>query len=84
VAKESVVEVAPATSLKVAPPSVLTCHWTVGAGLPPAAAVKEAPLPVQTVWLVGFVVIAGEVFTVRVAAVVVSVPQVAVKTALCW
>jgi hypothetical protein len=79
--KESVVEVAPGTSLKVAPPSVLTCHWTVGAGLPLAAAVNVAVLASQTAWLEGFVVTAGAVFTVRVAAVVVAVPQELVKTA---
>src|SRR5689334_15868489 len=31
--KLRVAEVAPATSAKVLPPSVLTCHWTVAAGL---------------------------------------------------
>src|SRR5678815_1588627 len=45
--------VAPAMSLKVSPPSVLSCHWTVGAGLPLALAVKVT-LPGQTVWLDGF------------------------------
>src|SRR5206468_10618175 len=38
-------EVAPAMSLKVPPPFVLTCHWTVGSGKPFAAAVKVAALP---------------------------------------
>ena len=37
-----VVEVAPGTLLKVAPPSVLTCHCTVGAGVPFAAALNDA------------------------------------------
>ena len=37
-----VVLVAPGMSLKVEPPSVLTCHCTVGVGLPLAAAVKVA------------------------------------------
>ena len=40
--------------LKVEPPSVLTCHCTVGAGLPLAAAVKVAVRPALTVRLVGF------------------------------
>ena len=45
----SVVEVAPATFWKVAPPSVLNCHCTVGVGLPDAAAVKFAVCPAFTV-----------------------------------
>ena len=57
--KVRVVLVAPAMSLKVVPPSVLTCHCTVGVGLPLAAAVKVAVCPAVTVWFVGFVVIAG-------------------------
>jgi hypothetical protein len=35
---EYVVDVAPARSTQVAPPSVDCCHWTVGTGLPEAAA----------------------------------------------
>jgi hypothetical protein len=45
----SVVEVAPATLLNVVPPSVLTCHCTVGVGFPLAAAVKLALAPAVTV-----------------------------------
>ena len=45
--------------MKVVPPSVLTFHCTVGAGLPLAAAVKVTVLPASTVWLVGFVVTVG-------------------------
>ena len=52
-------EVAPGMSLKVLPPSVLTCHCTVGVGLPLAAAVKVAVSPALTVRFVGFVVIVG-------------------------
>ena len=48
-ATDRVVEVAPLTLLKVAPPSVLICHCTVGAGVPLAAAVNVAVLPAQTV-----------------------------------
>jgi hypothetical protein len=55
----SVVEVAPTTLLNVVPPFVLTCHCTVGAGYPLAAAVKVALLPAVTDWLAGCVVIAG-------------------------
>src|SRR5438034_5003165 len=42
VVKLMVVEVAPEMLLKVTPPSVLTCHCTVGVGEPVAAAVKVA------------------------------------------
>src|SRR5208337_5672206 len=48
-----VVLVAPVMSLKVEPLSVLTCHCTVGVGLPLAAAVKVAVWPAVTVWLAG-------------------------------
>ena len=41
----SVVLVAPLRFVKVAPPSVLCCHCTVGAGLPEAAEVKLAAPP---------------------------------------
>jgi hypothetical protein len=59
--KLSVVEVAPEpeTLLNVAPPSVLTCHCTVGVGEPVTAAVKVAVWPAVTVWLAGWVVIVG-------------------------
>ena len=77
----SVVEVAPEMLLNVEPPSVDTCHCTVGAGVPLAAAVKLTLAPAQTVWFTGFVVTVGGVFTVSVAAFVVAVPQVFVKTA---
>ena len=45
----SVVELAPAKSLNDVPPFVLTCHCTVGAGLPLAAAVNVAACPAVTV-----------------------------------
>jgi hypothetical protein len=47
--KLSVVEVAPPTLVNVVPPSVLTCHCTVGVGEPVAAAVKVAVCPAVTV-----------------------------------
>lgn len=40
---------------------MLTCHFTVGVGLPEAAAVKLAVAPVDTVVFVGFNVTAGGV-----------------------
>ncbi len=84
VTKLSVVEVAPATFVKVVPPLVLTCHWTVGVGLPLAAAVNVAVCPALTLWIAGLVVIAGAANagdTVSVAAVVVAEPCEFVKTA---
>ena len=54
-----VVLVAPEMLLKVEPPLVLTCHCTVGVGLPLAAAVKVAVWPAVTVWLAGWVVTVG-------------------------
>lgn len=48
-----VAEVAPARSLNVAPPSALTCHCTVGAGDPVAAALNDADCPDVTVRLEG-------------------------------
>ena len=79
--KLRVAMVAPGMSLKVLPPSVLTCHCTVGVGLPLAAAVKVAVRPALTVWFVGLVVTVGAKSTVRVAALVVSVPAALMKTA---
>ena len=55
----SVGELAPVMFVKVTPPFVLTCHCTVGAGWPKAAAVNVAAAPAVTVILVGFVVITG-------------------------
>ena len=57
----NVVEVAPATFVN-APPAVLTCHCTVGAGFPVAAAVNVAVAPAATVTFAGLIVIAGAVF----------------------
>src|SRR5439155_12502765 len=69
--KVSVELVAPAISLNVTPPSVLTCHWTVGAGLPLAAALKLT-LPGHTVWLDGFNVTSGPLSRVKVAALLAT------------
>src|SRR5437764_3289715 len=79
VAKLSVSEVAPGMLLN--PEPLLTCHWTVGSGVPVAATVKEAVAPAQTVTLAGCAVTAGPTLTVSVAAVVVDEPQALVKTA---
>ena len=45
-------------------PLVDICHWTVGAGVPAAAAVKLAVWPAVTVWLAGWVATAGATLTV--------------------
>ena len=55
-------------------------HWKVGAGVPLAAAVKVTLLPAFTVWLTGWVVIAGATWTVRTAGVLVALPAGFVAT----
>ena len=62
-------------------PLLLTCHCTVGLGVPLAAAVNVAVLPIATTWLLGCVVTTGATFTVSVAAVVVAEPTKFVNTA---
>ena len=79
--KLNVADVAPDMLLYVVPPSVLTCHCTVGAGEPLAAAVNVTVAPEQNVPLDGFVLTIGVPFTVSAAAVVVALPQVLVYTA---
>src|SRR6266446_7034110 len=71
-------------SVKVPPPSVLTCHCTVGPGVALAAAVNVAVWPAKTVRSAGFAVTAGPTSTVRVAAFEVAVPATFVKTARYW
>src|SRR5437660_524409 len=56
---DSVALVAPLMSLKLVPPSLLTCHCTAGAGVPLAAAVNVAVWPAVTVWFAGCAVIEG-------------------------
>jgi predicted protein tyrosine phosphatase len=48
-----VVEVAPATAVKLAPPFALTIHCTLGVGVPVAAEVKVAVAPAMTVVFAG-------------------------------
>ena len=76
-----VVLVAPLMLLQVEPPSVLTCHCTVGVGLPVAAAVKVTLWPALTVALLGLVVTLGAYCTVNVALAVVAEPTLLVNTA---
>ena len=80
VVKRKVVEVAPATSDQFVP-SVLTCHWRLGIGEPLAAAVKLAVVPVVTVVSDGWVETTGIVLTVKIAALVVTLPAALVNTA---
>ncbi len=47
--------------VNVLPPLVLTCHCTVGVGVPLAVAEKLAVAPAVTVWLAGLAVTAGAV-----------------------
>ena len=67
-------DVAPVKFVNVVPPFVLTCHCTVGVGVPVAAAVNVAFAPAATVALVGLVVIVGAEVRVSVAAFVVTLP----------
>jgi len=67
--------------VQLEPPFVETCHCTLGAGAPDAAAAKVALLPRSTVVLVGSAVTSGISSTVSVAAVLVASPVPFVKTA---
>jgi hypothetical protein len=83
----SVVEVPPDTGEKLEPPLIKTIHWTLGVGLPDAAALKLALDPAFTLTLDGLVVTTGAlgaVVTVKVAALVVADPGELVNTASYW
>jgi len=58
--------------VQLEPPLIETCHCTDGVGLPDAAAVNEAGAPAVTLWLVGFVVTTGALWTVNVAALLAT------------
>ena len=81
--------VAPEISLQLEPLLKLTCHCTVGVGLPVAAAEKLAVEPVVTVVLLGCSVIKGaagvlSLLTVNVAAKLLAEPTELVNTARYW
>ena len=81
--------VAPEILIQFDPPLVLTCHCTVGVGLPVAAAVKLAVEPAVTVVLLGFRVMKGAagvlpLLTVNVAAELLAEPTELVNTARYW
>ncbi len=59
--------VAPGIFVKLLPPLRLTCHCTLGAGVPLAAAAKETALPAHTAAPTGLAVTAGAELTVTVA-----------------
>jgi hypothetical protein len=70
--------------VNVVPPSVETCHCTVGVGDPVAEALNDTFEPAATVWLEGELVIVGAAVaavTVSVAAFVVALPNRLEKTA---
>ena len=50
-------------------------HWNVGAGTPEAATVNETLPPGQEAWFVGWVVTAGDVLMLSVAAEEVEPPR---------
>src|SRR5689334_7386541 len=79
--KLSVVEVAPSMLFQSDPLLVLSCHCTVGDGVPLAAALNVTVPPEQADRFDGLAVTPGAVLTVRVAADVGSLPQSVVKTA---
>lgn len=81
----SVVDVAPGRSVNVAPPSVLTCHCTVGAGEPVADALKDADCPDETVALDGDeVTVSVGQEDVEVDTEAGVVPLVVLVTAKSW
>ena len=77
-------EVRRTMGLNELPPSLLEYHCTVAAGLALAFAVKVTGSPTLTVWLSGLVVTVGRSLTVKVAALLVTVPALLVKTASYW
>ena len=64
--------------------SELTCHWTVGAGVPMAEVVRVTDVPAATAALCGLEVMVIGVPTVSVAAEVVAVPAVLLNSARYW
>ena len=63
---------------------MLTCHCTVGAGVPVAAACRMTVVPALTAWLAGLVFTAGAMPTVSVAAPLVAGLRLLVKIARYW
>jgi hypothetical protein len=75
------VEVAPLIGVKLDAPDASDSHWTAGAGLPDAAAVKVTGTPTVAVSDVGDLVTLGTKSTVSVATFDVVLPTELVNTA---
>ena len=82
--KLSGLDVAPGMLVNVAPPLLLACHCSVGAGTPLAADVNDTDAPAQALVLTGLVVTTGAALIVRVATLDVLLPQVLENTARYW
>ena len=76
------VAVAPATLAYETPLLLLTCHCTVGGGVPEAPAAKLTDVPALTVWLLGLVVATGGVLTTFVVPTAAALASVAVADAV--
>src|SRR3954451_8195858 len=61
-------------------PPVETCHCTVGAGVPLAAAVKVTLLPTSTLWVSGCVVTDGATLLLGTLAVLLAEQPAALVT----
>ena len=72
----------PATGAKVAPASLLDCHWNASV-VPVAVTLKVAVAGAVTVWSAGCTVIAGATgagVTVSCAALLVTLPRLLLTT----
>ena len=70
-----------ALAISLQPDPLFTCHCIDGAGLPVAVELKQTKPPSHTVESRGCCETTGGVFTVRVAALEFTVPQLLVNTA---
>jgi len=85
VASESEKEVAPAMSVQLLPPFVLSCHWNIAGGMLVAAIPKLAGAPAHTSASKGErVMVAGACTVSAAAAEVTLLPQVPVTTQRYW
>jgi len=80
-AKQSELDVAPATLVHVEPLLVLSCHCIAGAGVPLAVELKQTLPPSQTVESFGSDDTTGGVLIVSLPAAEFAEPQLLVKTA---
>src|SRR2546426_1051996 len=69
--------------VKLLPPSLLTCHWTVGAGLPLTVETKETELPPRQIVPSPLTVAVGAATTATVLLhVAVQVPSLIVSVSV--